>query len=304
MGARIIQFGIIPSSILAAFAGNGYEVHACGTSIPKLKEALRQPDHLDAVALAENGASQAVGVLTDVHSLAKVPLILFQDATKTYDPSQFDLVIPEHAPLPNLLERVAALIERSRAIRAETRLSSERFHFLLRQAASLHEQTVAAGVESTHIIRKARFERSVTERVKLPCVLVVDDYVRWRDVLCSMVQECVDCRSLHEAGDGIEAVQLATKLQPELILLDLDLPRQNGIEAARQITQFSPDSAILIVSMTNCAEVVCEALSTGAKGYLLKADAGTELWPAIAAVLQGKQYLSRGLRGLHSVGLN
>lgn len=303
MGTRIVQFGIIPSSILAAFAANGYEVGACGTSIPKLKEALRQPDHWDAVALAENGASKAVEVLAHVHSLGKVPWILFQDETKTSDPSQFDLVIPEHAPLPNLLERVAALIERSRAIRAETRISRERFHFLLRQTASLLEQTVAAGVESGHIW-KTKFRRSVTERVRLPCVLVIDDYVRWRDLLCSMLQDCVDCRLLCEAGDGIEAVQLATELKPQLILLDLDLPRQNGIEAARQITQFSPNSAILIVTMNNCADVVCEALSTGAKGYLLKVDAGNELWPAIDAVLQGKPYLSRGVRGLHSVGVN
>jgi DNA-binding NarL/FixJ family response regulator len=119
-----------------------------------------------------------------------------------------------------------------------------------------------------------------------------------------MLKDYVDCGLLCEAGDGIEAVQRATELKPRLILLDLNLPRQNGIEAARQIAQFSPDSAILFVSMNNCANVVWEALSTGAKGYVLKTDAGKELGPAIEAVLQNKQYLSRGLRGLHSVTIN
>jgi DNA-binding NarL/FixJ family response regulator len=94
------------------------------------------------------------------------------------------------------------------------------------------------------------------------------------------------------------------ELKPQLILLDLDLPRLNGIEAARQIMQFSPTSVILFVSMNNCADVVWEALSTGARGYLLKIDAGNELWPAIEAVLHNKQYLSRSLRGLHSVAIN
>jgi CheY-like chemotaxis protein len=302
MGTRIIEFGIVPSGILAALNANGYAVDACGASIPKLKKALQQSDDLGAIALAENGASKAVGILANLHSLGKVPLILFQDETKTCDPSQFDLVIPVYAPLSNLLDKVAALIERSRAIRGEARMQGERFHSLLRQAATLCEQSVTACVESQHI--KAKFKGSVTARVSIPCVLVVDDYVRWRDTMCSMLKDCADCRLLCEAGDGIEAVQRATELKPQLILLDLQLPRLNGIEAARQITQFSPNSAILFVSLNNRADVVSEALSTGAKGYLLKVDAGKELWDAIEAVLQGKQYLSRGLQGLHSVEIN
>lgn len=69
-------------------------------------------------------------------------------------------------------------------------------------------------------------------------------------------------------------------------------------------TQRSVDPAIVFVSMNNDADVVREALSTGAKGYVLKADAGNELWAAVEAVLQSKQYLSRGLRGRHSVTIN
>ena len=113
--------------------------------------------------------------------------------------------------------------------------------------------------------------------------------------MCSILQTYTDCGLLCEAGDGIEAVQRATELKPQLILLDLDLPRLNGIEAAKQITQSTPVSAILFVSMNNCADVVSEALTTGAKGYLLKVDAGNELWAAIEAVLHNKPYLSRSL---------
>jgi CheY-like chemotaxis protein len=302
MGTRIIHFGIDPGGgILAALAGNGYEVNACGASIPKLKRVLQQDD-FDAIVVTEKGASEAVRVLATVRSLGNAPLILFQDESRSCDPSQFDLVIPEYAPLPDLVKRVAALIERSRAIRAETKIQGERFHSLLREAASLREQSVTARVESQRI--RATRQRSVTERVSISCVLVVDDYARWRDAMCSMLRDYADCQVICEAEDGIEAVLKATELKPRLILLDLDMPRLNGIEAARQIVQLSPDSAILFVSMNGSAAVVSEALSTGAKGYLLKTDAGKEFWLAIEAVLQNKQYLSRALRGLNSATIN
>ena len=239
MGTRIVQFGILPRGILAALTANGYAVDACGPSIPKLKEALQRPSTPDAIALAENSASRVVGILTPIRSIGKVPLILFQDASRTCDPSQFDLTVSAHAPLPTLLERVAALIDRSRTLRAETRLSRERFHSLLREAASLCEQSVRAGVESQHIRRK--FKGFGPERVSIPSVLVVDDYARWRDTMCSMLKDYADCRLVCEAGDGMEAVERAAELKPRLILLDLDLPGLNGIEAARRITLLTPD---------------------------------------------------------------
>lgn len=303
MGTRIIHFGIAPSGgILAALTANGYEVNACGRSIPKLKQVLQQRDDFDAVGVTENDATKALDVLTPVRSIIKVPLILFQDDSRTIDPSQFDLVVPEDVPLPDLLDRVAALIERSRIIRAESKISREQRDYLLRQTASLHEEVVTAGVESQRLVTKRQL--SGTPRVSIPCVLVVDDYARWRDTICSMLKDSADCGLICRAEDGIEAVQRASELKPQLVLLDLDLPRLNGIEAARQISQSSPESAILFVSMNNNADVVNEALSTGAKGYLLKLDAGNEIWPAIEAVLQNKQYLSRSLRGIHSVTIN
>lgn len=302
MATRIIQFGIVPSDVLAALAGNGYNVDACGTSITKLRQALQHPDEVAAIAVTENDASNGVGILATVRSIGKVPLILFQGDSRTCDPSQFDLVVPDHAPLPDLLGRVTELIECSRVLRANTKVLAARFHSLLRVSASLHEQSLTACVESRRIL--AKLQRSASERICIPCVLVVDDYARWRDTICSMLKDHADCPVMCEAEDGIEAVQKAAELKPELILLDLNLPRLNGIEAARQIAQLTPDAAILFVSMENSAEVVSEALSTGAMGYLLKADAGADFRPAIEAVLQNQPYLSRSLRALHSVAIN
>ena len=100
-----------------------------------------------------------------------------------------------------------------------------------------------------------------------------------------------------EASDGLEAVQKAEELQPDLIVLDIGLPTLNGIEAARRIRKLSPESKILFVSQESSADVVQEALALGALGYVVKAHAGSELLAAVEAVLQGRQFISSGLSG-------
>jgi DNA-binding NarL/FixJ family response regulator len=110
-----------------------------------------------------------------------------------------------------------------------------------------------------------------------------------------MLEKHVEMQFAGEAQDGLEAVQKATELRPDLILLDVGLPHLNGIEAAEQIHQALPETTILFVAQNNDAELARAALSEGAKGYVLKADAGKELWRAIEAVLQGKRFVSSGL---------
>jgi DNA-binding NarL/FixJ family response regulator len=110
-----------------------------------------------------------------------------------------------------------------------------------------------------------------------------------------MLKGRAEVQLVGEAADGVEAVSEAAVLQPELILLDIGLPKLNGIEAARQIRQVAPATKILFLTLVNDAEVARTALSSGGHGYVLKSDAGRELWPAIEAVLQGKQYVSSGL---------
>jgi DNA-binding NarL/FixJ family response regulator len=127
-------------------------------------------------------------------------------------------------------------------------------------------------------------------------ILVVDDSDRFRQFFVLSLRQTAEFQLIYEASDGLEAVERAEELKPDLILLDIGLPRMNGIEAGRRIRKVSPNSKILFVSQDSSVDVVHEALHLGAQGYLLKADAGGELLPAVYAVLQGRQYLSRRLR--------
>jgi CheY-like chemotaxis protein len=100
-----------------------------------------------------------------------------------------------------------------------------------------------------------------------------------------------------ELSDGLAAVQKAEELSPDLILLDIGLPTLNGIEAARQIRKLVPSAKIIFLSLESSGDVVQEAVGLGAKGYVVKALAGSELLPAVEAVLQGKLFVSAGVIG-------
>jgi DNA-binding NarL/FixJ family response regulator len=128
-------------------------------------------------------------------------------------------------------------------------------------------------------------------------ILVVDDYKEWRDQVFLSLQARPEWQVICEVSDGAEAVQKAEELRPELVLLDIGLPKLNGIEAARRIRQFSPSSKILFMSTDNSLEAVQAALSTGAHGYVHKARALIDLLPAIDAALQGKQFVSSTVKG-------
>ena len=128
-----------------------------------------------------------------------------------------------------------------------------------------------------------------------PRILVVDDYEPWRQFVCSTLQKLPHLRNIVESSDGLDAVKKAQELQPDLILLDVGLPNLNGIEVARQLSVVSPNSRILFLSENQDADVAAEALGTGAKGYLVKTDAGNELLAAVETVITGKRFVSRRL---------
>ncbi len=128
-------------------------------------------------------------------------------------------------------------------------------------------------------------------------VLIVEDHEPWSHFISTTLQKQPDLVVSGQVCDGLEAVQQAEELQPDLILLDIGLPTINGIEAARRIRGVSPGSKILFVSETRSLEIAEEALNTGAGGYVLKSDAATELLPAIKAVLEGKRFISASLAG-------
>lgn len=123
-------------------------------------------------------------------------------------------------------------------------------------------------------------------------VLVVDDFDPFRQYLCSSLQETSDKFACWEASDGLEAVHQAKELQPDLILLDIGLPKLNGISAARQIAKVSPASRILFVSQESSTDVVREAFRVGAWGYIVKTDLASELLTAVNAVLDGTRFVA------------
>jgi DNA-binding NarL/FixJ family response regulator len=106
-----------------------------------------------------------------------------------------------------------------------------------------------------------------------------------------MLSDCPDLLVVAEPSDGLEAVREAKELQPDLIVLDLSIPKLNGLEAARRIRALSPKSKIIIASLESSADFVREALRSGAAGYVIKAESFNQLLPAIEAVLQGKRWV-------------
>jgi DNA-binding NarL/FixJ family response regulator len=124
-------------------------------------------------------------------------------------------------------------------------------------------------------------------------VLVVEDYEPMRQTVRATLQKRRDLQIVGEASDGLEAVQKAVELNPDLILMDIGLPSQNGIEAARQIRELVPKARILFLSQETSPEVIQEALSMSASGYVVKVNAGIELVPAIDAVVSGEQFVSQ-----------
>jgi len=123
-------------------------------------------------------------------------------------------------------------------------------------------------------------------------ILLVDDFEPWRRFVCSIVQKEPGLQLICEASDGLEAVLKAEELKPDLILLDIGLPKLNGIEAARQIRQLSPSSKIIFLSQETSLDVVQEALGTGASNYVYKARAQSDLLPAIDAALRVLAFLA------------
>lgn len=122
--------------------------------------------------------------------------------------------------------------------------------------------------------------------------LVVDGYERFRRFICSTLETRPHWRVICEVSDGLEAVQKAQQLRPDLIVLDIELPKLNGIDTARLIRSLSPKCKILFVSKESSADVVQAALSVGAHGYVVKAHAGDELHAALEAVCQGREFVS------------
>ncbi len=126
-------------------------------------------------------------------------------------------------------------------------------------------------------------------------ILVVDDYEPFRRFVCETLKTKTELQVIGEASDGLEAVQKAKDLKPDLALLDIGLPKLNGIEVAHRLSRLIPEVKVLFISQNNDANVITAALNSGAKGYVLKGTANADLLPAIAAVLRGDRFVSSQL---------
>lgn len=119
-------------------------------------------------------------------------------------------------------------------------------------------------------------------------VMVADDSDGFRQGLRALLQAVDDVEVLGETADGAETVRAAKRLQPDVILMDLQMPGLNGIEATRQIVQTSPHIGILVLTMFEDDDSVFEALRAGARGYLLKGSLKAEILRAIRSVHSGE----------------
>jgi DNA-binding NarL/FixJ family response regulator len=128
-------------------------------------------------------------------------------------------------------------------------------------------------------------------------ILIADDFKDWRRQVLSLFRARPEWQVIAEAADGPDAIQKAEELKPDLIVLDIGLPKLNGIEAARQIRQSSPNSRTVFLSQNTDRDIVQAALSTGALGYVHKADSQSDLLTAVDAVLWGRQFVSSRLQG-------
>ena len=126
-------------------------------------------------------------------------------------------------------------------------------------------------------------------------ILVIEDYEPFRRLLCQELRQRSEFQVVGEASDGLQGVQQAESLQPDLILLDLGLPKLNGLEAARRIRGLAPGAKLVFVSQESSSDIVRETFRLGGQAYVHKARAKTDLLPAVDAVLAGKRFVSSSL---------
>jgi DNA-binding NarL/FixJ family response regulator len=123
-------------------------------------------------------------------------------------------------------------------------------------------------------------------------ILIGDDHTLVRKGLRKILEEQPDWEVVAEAGDGRQAVKETQALEPDLVILDIGMPLLNGIEATRQIVRRRPGVSVLILSMHAEEAYITQALQAGARGYLLKDSADTDLLNAVGAVSSGKSFFS------------
>lgn len=123
-------------------------------------------------------------------------------------------------------------------------------------------------------------------------LLLADDHEIVRQGLKSILAALRDCEVVGEASDGRQAVQMTKDLNPDIVVLDIGMPLLNGLEATRQILKMRPQTKVLILTMHESDTVIREVLDAGARGYILKTDAGRDLVTAVESLRRNKTFFT------------
>jgi DNA-binding NarL/FixJ family response regulator len=123
-------------------------------------------------------------------------------------------------------------------------------------------------------------------------IILADDHVLFRQGLKMLIEEDPELRVADEAGDGLELLEILEEYTPDMVIIDISMPRLRGLEATKFIKELYPDIKVLVLTMNKSKEILYKAMNSGADGYLLKEDANEILHSAIKTIRSGKQFIS------------
>lgn len=135
-------------------------------------------------------------------------------------------------------------------------------------------------------------------------VILADDHILFRQGMKRIIDEIPETQVVGEASDGQEAIELVKRLEPDLAILDISIPKLSGIEVCREIRRLFPNVKILMLTMHKDREYLYQAISAGAQGYLLKEDSDEELFAAIGTIRRGAIYVTKALAGAVSTDIS
>lgn len=125
-------------------------------------------------------------------------------------------------------------------------------------------------------------------------LLVVDDHEVVRRGLCALLEAQASWKVVGEAVNGRDAIEMVKQLKPDVVIMDISMPEMNGFEAARGILKTAPKTEVLIFSMHKSEQMLREAVKAGARGYVLKSDAGHDLVTAVDALSRHETFFGSG----------